>query len=193
MARGDRKLGVAQEGIDDGGPIFAGWEVYDRVREKIGEVLEIFVDTVNRVEYLSVNINPINPGGDPVIRLIPHEIYRVDEARRRIILDVGKEKVEHGPALKDPEDVSPDFEREVHLYYGSYRATEAYPEERSEGRSEGRSGKHLLLEDLTEEELARLSGQQEISVATKGSGFSDVSRDHDRYLAEGTVAEDTDG
>lgn len=44
---------------------------------------------------------------------------------------------------------------------------------------------HRLLEDLTETELTNLRGRQDFKPSKKGSGLSDVSRDHDRYLAEG--------
>lgn len=46
-------------------------------------------------------------------------------------------------------------------------------------------GTHMLLEDLTSEELASMSGRQDITPSDKGSGLSDVSRDHNRYLAGG--------
>ncbi len=43
--------------------------------------------------------------------------------------------------------------------------------------------RHTLLPELSDEELAALAGRQWISPAAKGSGLSDVSREHDRYLA----------
>ncbi len=42
----------------------------------------------------------------------------------------------------------------------------------------------VLLEDLTEEELERSGRFLEITPAEKGSGLSDVSINHDKYLAE---------
>lgn len=45
--------------------------------------------------------------------------------------------------------------------------------------------RHRLLGDLGEEELSSLGGRQRITPSEKGSGSSDVSRDHDHYLAEG--------
>ena len=46
---------------------------------------------------------------------------------------------------------------------------------------------HRLFEGLTEPEegLASLSGHQALTPSKKGSGISDISRDHDRYLAQG--------
>ena len=41
-----------------------------------------------------------------------------------------------------------------------------------------------LLEELTPGELASLSGGQALTPSRKGSGLSEVSREHDRYLTE---------
>jgi hypothetical protein len=43
---------------------------------------------------------------------------------------------------------------------------------------------HVLLEDLTEEQLEDSARFLAITPAAKGSGYKDVSIDHDRYLAE---------
>ncbi len=43
---------------------------------------------------------------------------------------------------------------------------------------------HIQLEDLTQEELDDLDLFLDIPPAKKGSGFSDVSINHDKYLAE---------
>jgi predicted HTH domain antitoxin len=44
--------------------------------------------------------------------------------------------------------------------------------------------RHVQLEDLTQEDLDRLDRFLDIPPATKGSGLSDVSINHDKYLAE---------
>ena len=56
-------------------------------------------------------------------------------------------------------------------------------ERRDERRDKRRTQK--ILEDLTEAELASLRDHQDLTPSKKGSGLSDISRDHDRYLAEG--------
>ena len=43
--------------------------------------------------------------------------------------------------------------------------------------------RHILLEDVAEEELEASDRFLIISPAKKGSGFKDVSVNHDRYLA----------
>jgi hypothetical protein len=47
-------------------------------------------------------------------------------------------------------------------------------------------GDIVHLEDLTQEELDRLDRFLDIPPAEKGSGFTDVSINHDKYLAEDT-------
>lgn len=47
-------------------------------------------------------------------------------------------------------------------------------------------GEIVHLEDLTQEELDRLDRFLDIPPAEKGSGFTDVSVNHDKYLAEDT-------
>lgn len=44
--------------------------------------------------------------------------------------------------------------------------------------------RHIQLEDLTQEELDKLERFLDVPPAEKGSGFSDVSINHDKYLAE---------
>lgn len=48
----------------------------------------------------------------------------------------------------------------------------------------GEIGEIVHLEDLTQEELDRLDRFLDIPPAEKGSGLSDVSVNHDKYLAE---------
>lgn len=50
----------------------------------------------------------------------------------------------------------------------------------------GEIGEIVHLEDLTQEELDQLDRFLDIPPAEKGSGFTDVSINHDKYLAEDT-------
>lgn len=61
------------------------------------------------------------------------------------------------------------------------------PEEAASRRTGGR-----VLEELTPGELRSLSGGQAITPSRKGSGLSDVGREHDRYLAEDPGRESDD-
>lgn len=55
---------------------------------------------------------------------------------------------------------------------------------RSSGSDPGDISAPILLEDLTQEELDGLERFLKITPAEKGSGLSDVSMNHDKYLAE---------
>lgn len=54
------------------------------------------------------------------------------------------------------------------------------------GLEPGEVGEIVHLEDLTQEELDQLDRFLDIPPAEKGSGFTDVSINHDKYLAEDT-------
>ncbi len=62
---------------------------------------------------------------------------------------------------------------------------EGYLELAAEAAASIEVATHRLLGELTPDELAGMSGRQDITPSEKGSGLSDASRDHDRYLAEG--------
>ena len=79
-------------------------------------------------------------------------------------------------AIPTDGEITPEYENEVRSYY-------VLPV--GERGAAGAVG-HVLLGDLAEGELAaKWAGRQGISPAARGSGLSDVSRDHDRYLTEG--------
>src|SRR3712207_4156640 len=94
---------------------YAGYEVYDRNREKIGKVDDLFVDENDRAEYLGVKMGFLGLGGTS---LIPWELTRVDEQGRRIEVSVDKAQVKEGPSFNDDEDITPEYENEVRSHYG---------------------------------------------------------------------------
>ena len=94
---------------------YAGYEVYDRNREKIGKVDDLFVDENDRAEYLGVKMGFLGLEGTS---LIPWELTRVDEQGHRIEVSVDKAKVKEGPSFNDDEDITPEYENEVLSYYG---------------------------------------------------------------------------
>ncbi|MDP9411659.1 MAG: PRC-barrel domain-containing protein [Actinomycetota bacterium] len=164
---------------------FAGYTVYDRAGEKIGKVDDLFVDEDDQPEYIGVKIGFLGTRST----LIPFSIATVDDERQSVTVSTDKETAKDGPSFDDDREITPEFEGEVYSYYGAQRTsgTEergAYGEETGGGTHAAAAG-HVLLGDLAEGELAAMAGRQAISPAARGSGLSDVSRDHDRYLAEG--------
>src|ERR687889_1924584 len=98
---------------------YAGYEVYDRNREKIGKVDDLFVDENDHPEYIGVKMGFLGLQGTS---LIPMELARVDENDRRIEVSVDKAQVKEGPAFDDDEDITPDYEEQVYSHYGLQRA-----------------------------------------------------------------------
>src|ERR687889_2091006 len=98
---------------------YAGYEVYDRNREKVGKVDDLFVDEHDQPEYIGVKMGFLGLEGTS---LIPMEVARVDEGDRRIEVSVDKAQVKEGPSFDDDEDITPDYEERVYSHYGLQRA-----------------------------------------------------------------------
>src|SRR5918995_5520256 len=94
---------------------YAGYEVYDRNREKIGKVDDLFVDENDRAEYLGVKMGFLGLEGTS---LIPWELTRVNEEGHRIEVSVDKARVKEGPSFNDDEDITPEYEERVRSHYG---------------------------------------------------------------------------
>jgi uncharacterized protein (TIGR02271 family) len=94
---------------------YAGYEVYDRNGEKIGKVDDVFVDESDQPEYIGVKIGFLGLEGT---NLIPWELVRVDEERRRIEVSVDKTQAKEGPSFSDEEDITPEYEERVRSHYG---------------------------------------------------------------------------
>ena len=92
---------------------FAGYEVYDPNGEKIGNVDDLFVDENDQPEYLGVKLGLLGTRST----LIPWEVARVDEERGRIEVPVDKDRAKDGPALDDDQEITPEFEERVRIYY----------------------------------------------------------------------------
>src|SRR5215213_4349401 len=87
---------------------FAGYEVYDPAGEKIGKVDDLFVDETDQPEYIGVKMGFLGTRST----LIPWEVVSsTDDEGRAITFDTDRE-------------ITPEFEREVHFYYGLEYATE---------------------------------------------------------------------
>jgi uncharacterized protein (TIGR02271 family) len=92
----------------------SGYEVYDQAGEKIGKVDDLFVDENDQPEYIGVKMGFLGTHST----LMPMEIATVDEATSRIEVATDKDTAKNGPAFDDDREITPDFENEVHSYYG---------------------------------------------------------------------------
>jgi uncharacterized protein (TIGR02271 family) len=144
--RGDRFTAVEDR--------YAGYTVYDQDYEKIGKVDDLFVDENDSPEYIGVKMGFLGTRST----LIPFELARVNDERQVIEVSAEKETVKNGPAFDDDSEITPDFEREVHSYYGlESTATERgaydeyYAEETTDGAGNGTAGPGMTMGDRDED------------------------------------------
>ena len=96
---------------------FAGYTVYDRSYEKIGNVDDLFLDESDQPEYIGVKMGFLGTR----TTLIPLQMARVNDARQVIEVAADKETVKNGPTFDDDREITPEFENEVYSYYGLQR------------------------------------------------------------------------
>ncbi|MGI8649325.1 MAG: DUF2382 domain-containing protein [Rubrobacter sp.] len=93
---------------------YSGYTVYDQSYEKIGKVDDLFVDENDSPEYIGVKMGFLGTNST----LLPFQMVRVNDERGVIEFASDKESVKNGPSFDDDREITPDFEREVHAYYG---------------------------------------------------------------------------
>lgn len=93
---------------------YAGYEVYDRNGEKLGNVEVIFVDESDDPMYIGVKMGFLGTKST----LIPMDAIRIDERRRVVEVFWPKSKVKEGPAFDDDKEVTPEYEEWVLSFYG---------------------------------------------------------------------------
>ena len=92
----------------------ANYTVYDNDGDKIGKVDDLFLDENDQPEYFGVKMGFLGTRST----LIPAEIATTDEASSSITVSSDKETVKNGPAFDDDREITPEYEDEVHSYYG---------------------------------------------------------------------------
>jgi uncharacterized protein (TIGR02271 family) len=98
---------------------YAGYTVYDRHYEKIGNVDDLFLDENDSPEYLGVKMGFLGTR----TTLIPFEMVRVNDVRQLIEVAADKETLKNGPTVDDDREITPEFENEVYSYYGLQRSS----------------------------------------------------------------------
>ncbi len=96
------------------GEQYAGYAVYDRRGEKIGNVDDIFLDENDQPEYIGVKMRFLGTKST----LIPVGALRVDRQRNRIEVSVDKATAKDGPAFDTDEEITPEDEERVRRHYG---------------------------------------------------------------------------
>jgi len=145
----------------------AGYEVYDQHYEKIGKVDDLFVDGSDRPEYIGVKMGFLGTRST----LIPMELLRVNDERQLVQVAADKDKVKEGPTFDDDREITPEFERQVHSYYGlehaatgteEHGAYGAYYTQGTERTTTGRTAPGTTdRTDLVEEDEVRMRRVEE--------------------------------
>ncbi len=90
------------------------YKVFDAHYERIGKVDEIFVDEADHPIYLGVSTGILEPGSV----LIPMDIVRINDKRGVVEVDTSRGRVEGAPSLGSGDEISPEVEDRVRIYYG---------------------------------------------------------------------------
>jgi uncharacterized protein (TIGR02271 family) len=93
---------------------YAGYTVYDRDGDKVGKVDDLFVDESDQPEYIGVKMGFFGTRST----LIPMDIVTVDEQNESMMVNEEKSRIKDGPNFDDDHEITPDFERQVHEYFG---------------------------------------------------------------------------
>ena len=129
---------------------FAGYEVYDPAGQKIGKVDDLFLDETDQPEYIGMKMGFLGTRST----LIPWDVVSAtDDEGRAITVETDKDKAKDGPAFDDDSEITPEFEREVHSYYGLEYAGEQrgsygdYYGETNGGAGNGTAGPGMTMGD----------------------------------------------
>jgi hypothetical protein len=101
---------------------YAGYTVYDEHYERIGRVDDLFVDGEGREQYIGVKMGLFGMKST----LIPMDVVRVNDLRQLVEVAAPREIIEGAPTFDDDEEISAEYERLVHAYFGDHR-TETLP------------------------------------------------------------------
>jgi uncharacterized protein (TIGR02271 family) len=93
---------------------YSGYTVYDRDGDKVGKVDDLFVDESDQPEYIGVKMGFFGTSST----LIPMEIVTVDEQNESMTVGEEKSRIKDGPTFDDDREITPEFERQVHEYFG---------------------------------------------------------------------------
>jgi hypothetical protein len=160
---------------------YGEYTVYDQHYEKVGKVDDIFVDENDQPEYIGVKTGFLGTKST----LIPIELVRVNDRRKLLEIAADEEAIKNAPTFDNDGDITPEYENQVHGYFGLERPAQMQG-------SSGYGGYYdSPVEDAAREEDLRRSVDTEYgertgaSTGTTPSGTpSSGSRDLDVPLDE---------
>jgi uncharacterized protein (TIGR02271 family) len=146
---------------------YAGYIVYDRHYEKIGNVDDLFVDENGSPQYIGVKMGFLGTR----TTLIPFEMARVNDARQTIKVAADKETLKNGPTFDDDREITPEFEKEVYSYYGFQRTSTTQESGTYAAHSAEQSSQTTGVADPTdmsnEDEVRVQRTEEELRVGTR--------------------------
>jgi sporulation protein YlmC with PRC-barrel domain len=92
---------------------YAGYEVYDVNGERIGKIGYLFVNENHELEYVGVKMGYL----DTRSNLIPMDVVRIDDRRRRMEVSRSMRMIKEGPSFVEDQDVTPELEEQVRSHY----------------------------------------------------------------------------
>lgn len=100
---------------------YAGYEVYDVDGERIGKIGYLFVDENDELKYVGVTMGSLGTRST----LIPMDVVRIDDRRRRMEVSRSRKMVKEGPSFDEDQDISPEHEEQIRGHYelGSLRSS----------------------------------------------------------------------
>jgi len=135
---------------------YAGYQVYDRLYEKVGKVDGLFGDENDKPKYIGVKTDLLGSRST----LIPMDIVRVNDARRLVEVAAEKGAINDGPSFGDDAEITAEFEDRVHAHFGAPRVA-SLPDRGGYGAHHGEDPRVDL--DYGERADARMPG-----AATRG-------------------------
>ena len=97
--------------IKDG---FAGYAVYDRNYEKIGEVDDLFINEADQPEYIGVKMGLFGTKST----LIPFEVIRVNDRRKLVEVAADRDLIQEAPTFDDDQEITPELEGRIRRHFG---------------------------------------------------------------------------
>ncbi len=154
---------------------YAGYTVYDRHYERMGNVDDLFVDENDSPEYIGVKMGFLGTRST----LIPFQMVRVNDAQQTIKVAADKETLKNGPTFDDDREITPEFENEVYSYYGLQRTqtignTASYGSYYSdEGTAAGTVGPGMTMGDTETGEFREHAAYDEGVHQSRGDDLED--------------------
>ncbi len=151
---------------------FAGYQVYDQNRQRIGEVEALFLDENDHPEYIGVTMGVLGTQST----LIPISITTVDAEAGRIVVPADRDMVMGGPTFDEDREFTSEDDDRVRSYYGL--RSDAGNEDRGTHSAYGEKTPSATEPNAADRDISRghTEGSEVREHGLRGEGVSDRSR-----------------